>query len=123
MRQAQPYVDASWQLLGSIGLCALAGWWLDGRFGTRPWFLVAGALFGLVSGMLAFWRVVQRLADKQPKREFEIRDVDDSASGWPDTDERKRRRPPPPEGFDLSRPNGKRGTDGKRGAPPRNEDA
>jgi F0F1-type ATP synthase assembly protein I len=33
---------------------ALLGYWADGRFGTRPWLLVAGAAVGMVLGFGAF---------------------------------------------------------------------
>lgn len=69
MAAAQPYVDAAWQLTGSLGLCALAGWWLDRKFDTAPWLLLSGALFGLAAGMYAFIRRVMHLAaaEKQAK--------------------------------------------------------
>ena len=36
----------------------LLGWWLDGRFGTTPWLLVAGVLLGGVGGFVAIVRAV-----------------------------------------------------------------
>lgn len=69
MGAAQPYVDAAWQLTGSLGLCALAGWWLDRKFDTAPWLLLSGAMFGLAAGMYSFIRRVMYLAaaEKQAK--------------------------------------------------------
>ena len=69
MAAAQPYIDASWQLTGALGLCALAGWWLDRKFGTAPWLLLAGSMFGLAAGMYSFIRQVLHLAavEKQAK--------------------------------------------------------
>lgn len=108
LRQAQPYIDASWQLIGSVGLGALGGWWLDGRLGTRPWLLVAGAAFGLVAGMISFLRVVSRLAANQPKSKFKLRSFDEPLDGDEEDLPRKKRKTPPPgrwdeEGWDLSR--------------------
>jgi len=37
---------------GAIGL------WLDGRFGTKPWLLLAGLLLGMVGGFVNFFRLV-----------------------------------------------------------------
>jgi F0F1-type ATP synthase assembly protein I len=31
-------------------LGAFAGWWLDGRYGTTPWFLLAGIMLGSIIG-------------------------------------------------------------------------
>lgn len=105
LRQAQPYIDASWQLIGSVALGCLGGWWLDGKLGTQPWLLVAGAAFGLVAGMISFLRIVSKLAAKQQPSTFEFRNLEeppfeaDSSKGeaersgrWDD------------EGWDLSQP-------------------
>lgn len=65
MHAAQPYIDAAWQLIGAIALCAFAGWWLDRKFGLKPWLLLAGAMFGLFAGMYSFIHRVMYLADKE----------------------------------------------------------
>jgi len=36
------------------------GWWLDRRFGTKPWFLTGGAFLGAVAGMINYVRRVMR---------------------------------------------------------------
>jgi F0F1-type ATP synthase assembly protein I len=63
-RKAQPYIDASWQFVGAVGLLTLAGWWLDKRFHTQPWLLVAGAALGFVTGMFSMFRVILALDAK-----------------------------------------------------------
>ena len=36
-----------------------AGYWLDGRFGTRPWLSFLGFFLGLAAGVLNVYRVLQ----------------------------------------------------------------
>jgi|ERR1700693_1330198 ATP synthase protein I len=60
-RKAGPYIDASWQLAGAVGLGTLAGWWLDKKLGTTPWLLVAGALFGIGLGFYLFFKILMHL--------------------------------------------------------------
>ena len=57
-RAAQPFIDATWQFVGAVLFGALGGWWADGKFGTRPWLLVAGLFLGLGAGFTSFMRVV-----------------------------------------------------------------
>lgn len=64
-RKAQPYIDASWQLVGSVGLGALLGWWGDKKLGTGPWLLVAGSLFGIGTGFYAFFKALTALGKKK----------------------------------------------------------
>ena len=64
-RKAQPYIDASWQLAGSVGLGTLLGWWLDKKLGTGPWLLVGGALLGIGIGFYAFFKALTVLGKKQ----------------------------------------------------------
>ena len=64
-RKAQPYIDASWQLAGSVGLGTLLGWWLDKRFGTSPWLLVGGAVLGIGIGFYAFFKALTVLGKKK----------------------------------------------------------
>ena len=42
-----------------LGLGAL-GYWLDGRWGTKPWLLLAGLLVGMIGGFANFFRFVLR---------------------------------------------------------------
>ena len=60
-RKAGPYIDASWQLAGAVGLGALAGWWLDKKLGTSPWLLVAGAVGGIGLGFYLFFKILMNL--------------------------------------------------------------
>ncbi len=58
-QKAAPYLSASTTLVASVGLFAWGGWWLDRKLGTeKPWFLLAGALVGMVGGFVSFFRTV-----------------------------------------------------------------
>ena len=39
------------EFAGATAGFALVGYWLDGRFGTAPWLLIAGVILGLVGGL------------------------------------------------------------------------
>jgi F0F1-type ATP synthase assembly protein I len=40
-------------------LPTLAGWWIDGRLGTRPWGLMAGATLGFVVGLIHLLQIAR----------------------------------------------------------------
>ena len=64
-RKAQPYIDASWQLAGSVALGTLLGWWLDKKLGTNPWLVVTGSLLGIGAGFYAFFKTLSALGKKK----------------------------------------------------------
>jgi ATP synthase protein I len=66
LSKAQPYLDAVWLMTGSVALGTLGGFFLDRRFGTKPWLLVVGALLGVSGGFYSFIRAVIAL-DKKPR--------------------------------------------------------
>jgi len=43
-----------------VALFFLGGLWLDGKFGTRPWWAAAGALVGVAWGM---YMLIRRISD------------------------------------------------------------
>ena len=47
------------QFVITILLCIYAGRWLDGKFGTAPWLLVAGAVLGTAAGFFVMFRVLR----------------------------------------------------------------
>ena len=58
-QKAGPYLSASTTLVASVGMFAAAGWWIDGKVGTRkPWFLIGGAVLGMIGGFISFFRQV-----------------------------------------------------------------
>ena len=52
-----PKLGVSWmagaglELAGAVGGLCLAGYWLDRKFDTSPWFLLGGAFIGIVGGL------------------------------------------------------------------------
>lgn len=51
-------------LLVMIGL--VGGQWLDKTFGTAPWLLLAGMLFGLAAGFRTIYRALKSLQAPPP---------------------------------------------------------
>ena len=52
------YMGLGIELVAPILLGVFVGRWLDGRWGTKPWLLVVGAVLGLVLGFYSFLRSV-----------------------------------------------------------------
>ncbi|HZZ44488.1 MAG TPA: AtpZ/AtpI family protein [Tepidisphaeraceae bacterium] len=68
--QKPPKSDAdnsSWIGLSSVGfefvfsvlLPGSLGWWLDRRFGTAPWLMLVGGLFGFITGFFLLMRTIK----------------------------------------------------------------
>jgi len=49
-------------------LPAGAGYWLDERFGTEPWLVAIGAVFGLVAAMWHLLRMVETPSGRNTTR-------------------------------------------------------
>lgn len=45
------YSGAGLELAGATAGLALIGYWVDRRFGTTPWAILAGVLIGIVGGL------------------------------------------------------------------------
>ena len=45
------YSGIGLELAGILAGLALAGYWIDGRFGTSPWGILGGVVLGLVGGL------------------------------------------------------------------------
>lgn len=52
------YAGLGMQFAASVLLFGAAGWWLDGRVGTRPWLFVVGLLLGAVLAFVSLLRAV-----------------------------------------------------------------
>jgi ATP synthase protein I len=64
-RKAGPWLDASWQLTGSLALWVVVGYLLDRWLGTRPWLLVAGSVLGMILGFYLFFRAVAAIGKRE----------------------------------------------------------
>ncbi len=67
MRELAPYMNLGINLAVTIGLFCLLGWWLDGKFGTKPLLIIICAFAGIAFGMYNFFRTISDL-DKKKKR-------------------------------------------------------
>lgn len=65
-RKAGPWLDASWQLTGSLAFWVAVGYFLDGWLGTRPWLLVSGSVLGMIVGFYLFFRAIAAINRKRP---------------------------------------------------------
>jgi F0F1-type ATP synthase assembly protein I len=45
------YSGVGLELAGATAGLALIGYWVDGRFGTRPWGTLIGVIIGIVGGL------------------------------------------------------------------------
>ena len=52
------YAGLGLQFAASVVLFGAGGWWLDGRFGTRPWLLIVGLFLGAGLAFYALLRAV-----------------------------------------------------------------
>jgi ATP synthase protein I len=60
-RKAGPYLDASWQLSGSVALWVIVGYFLDKWLHTTPWLLVVGAVLGMGLGFYLFFKALSAI--------------------------------------------------------------
>jgi F0F1-type ATP synthase assembly protein I len=58
--------SADWMGMASLGfefviavlVPGALGWWLDGKFGSAPWVMLAGGLLGFIAGLRILMRAV-----------------------------------------------------------------
>ncbi|MBM4173702.1 MAG: AtpZ/AtpI family protein [Ignavibacteria bacterium] len=65
-RDLAPYVGLGSQLAAAVIGCGLLGWWLDGKYGTTPWFTIGLGCFGAVAGMTHFIRAAMQANAHDP---------------------------------------------------------
>ena len=63
---AAPYLGLGMQMVLTMVLFVAAGHFLDGRLGTAPWLLLAGALLGMVVLFVYLLRLAGKLSQKNP---------------------------------------------------------
>ena len=64
--QPRSGASADWTGMASVGfefiiavlVPGALGWWLDGKFGSRPWIMLAGGLLGFIAGLPILMRSV-----------------------------------------------------------------
>ena len=64
-RRAAPYLDASWQLAGSVALWTVVGWFADSKLKTTPWLLVSGSVVGMALGFYLFFKTILAMGKKK----------------------------------------------------------
>lgn len=60
LRSAGPLFASGLQLAASVAVMFFLGRWLDGLWGTSPWLMIAGTIFGLGAGMYNFIRMIMK---------------------------------------------------------------
>jgi F0F1-type ATP synthase assembly protein I len=58
LREAAPYLGLGTTLAVTVLAGLGGGYWLDGRLGTRPLFLLLGGTLGLAAGLYHFFKTV-----------------------------------------------------------------
>ena len=67
-RELGRYAGLGLQFAASVGLLAFGGYWLDGRLGTLPLFLLIGAFLGFAGSTVAIVRAVQPVSTERTTR-------------------------------------------------------
>ncbi|MBI3979108.1 MAG: AtpZ/AtpI family protein [Chloroflexi bacterium] len=80
-------IGFGWLIVVAIGLGFFVGYWLDSRLQTTPLFIIVGSTIGVVTGFVAFFRLLtetvreQRLTDarseRRPAREHHSEDAEE----------------------------------------------
>lgn len=60
-----PYLTIGMQLAFAVLGFFFLGRWLDGVFGTAPWLMITGLVFGTTGGFIAFFRSAISMAKKE----------------------------------------------------------
>jgi ATP synthase protein I len=58
LNDALKYAQISGMLIGPMVAFGAIGFWLDRRYGTKPWLLLAGLILGMVGGFVNFFKLV-----------------------------------------------------------------
>jgi ATP synthase protein I len=61
VRDSAPYLGIGTSLAVTVLLGIGGGYWLDSRFGTKPWFLMLGGVLGIGLALYQFFKTVAGL--------------------------------------------------------------
>ncbi|MBO6574097.1 MAG: AtpZ/AtpI family protein [Rhodothermales bacterium] len=83
LRDSSPYLGLGLQLAGAVLVYVAIGYLLDRWLDTSPWFLVAGAVVGMIAFFLQLVRVVRQMnaGSKTSGAGKSYRELDDAAWG------------------------------------------
>mgnify|MGYP005833861583 CR=1 FL=1 len=65
LRSAGPIFGSGIQLAATVVIMFFVGRYLDRQFGTDPWLMIVGILFGFVAGLYNFVKIIQRIEKKK----------------------------------------------------------
>ena len=65
MREAGPFLSFGVQTAGTLLLLIWGGHWIDGRYGSAPWGVLAGAVLGMVGAAALFVKLFAELNARQ----------------------------------------------------------
>lgn len=63
-RKAGPFFGLGIQLAAAVVIMFFIGHWLDEKWGTTPWMMLAGITFGAAAGLYNFIKTVSSLDKK-----------------------------------------------------------
>ena len=68
-RDAGPIFGLGIQMAAAVVLAFFAGRWLDEKWGTAPWMMLVGLMFGAGAGMFNFIRTVNASGKNNAEKE------------------------------------------------------
>ncbi|OLD64699.1 MAG: hypothetical protein AUI47_04765 [Acidobacteria bacterium 13_1_40CM_2_68_5] len=66
LADALKYAQSGTMLIAPMLALGAVGLWLDRRFGTKPWLLLAGLIVGMIGGFVNFLRLVLPTGGRGP---------------------------------------------------------
>lgn len=66
-RNLAPYLNIGYVFAASIILLTFFGYYLDNKWGTKPWFTLGGAIVGIIAGFYNFFKTVFRANKNKDK--------------------------------------------------------
>ncbi len=64
----QNLMGLGWQIASTLVVFTLGGYWLDRWLDTNPWFLLTGALVGMISIFVQIFKIAADLNKKDAER-------------------------------------------------------